>query len=160
MQNIRPIETEADYDWALAEVARYFEREPAHGTAEAARFTVLLALIGHYEARHWPIKAPDPVEAIKSVIDSKVRTQTDLAKVLGSRSRASEVLSRRRPLTLEMVRKLSDRWKLPADLLIQPYVLKTRKGAAKKAGAHVAKRDAAKRVPTARKGSKGQIAAR
>jgi HTH-type transcriptional regulator/antitoxin HigA len=160
MQNIRPIETEADYNWALAEVARYFEREPAHGTAEAARFTVLLALIGHYEARHWPIKAPDPVEAIKSVIDSKMRTQTDLAKVLGSRSRASEVLGRRRPLTLEMVRKLSDRWKLPADLLIQPYALKTKKGTTKNARSHVTKRDETKRSRAARRGSKGQIAAR
>lgn len=123
MENIRPIETEADYDWALREVARYFESEPRVGTPDGKRFKVLLGLVGNYESRRWPIEAPDPVDAIKSVIEAKIRSQTDLARVLGSRSRASEVLSRKRPLTIEMVRKLHAEWKLPADLLIQPYAI-------------------------------------
>jgi HTH-type transcriptional regulator / antitoxin HigA len=121
MNNIRPIETETDYNWALREISRYFDREPGLETADGKRFRVLLGLVGNYESKHWPIEAPDPVEAIKSVIAAKVRTQTDLAKVLGSRSRASEVLSRKRPLTIEMVRKLHAEWKLPADLLIRAY---------------------------------------
>ncbi len=121
MDNIRPVETEADYNWALKEISRYFTNEPDLDTPEGKRFKVLLGLVGHYEAKYWPIEAPDPVEAIKSVISAKTRSQTDLAKVLGSRSRASEILNRKRPLTIEMVRKLHTEWKLPADLLIQPY---------------------------------------
>jgi HTH-type transcriptional regulator / antitoxin HigA len=123
MDDIRPIETESDYDWALTEIARYFEREPAVGTPDSARLKVLLGLVAHYESRHWPIEAPDPVEAIRSMIGSGLRSQADLAEVLGSRSRASEVLSRKRPLTLEMMRKLHVAWKLPADLLIRPYAV-------------------------------------
>jgi len=121
MENIRPVETEADYNWALKEIARYFEYEPRPGTPDGQRFKVLLGLIGNYESRHWPIDAPDPVDAIRSVIDTKARSQTDLARLLGSRSRASEVLSRKRPLTMEMIRKLHTEWRLPADLLIRPY---------------------------------------
>jgi HTH-type transcriptional regulator/antitoxin HigA len=121
MENIRPVETEADYNWALKEIAQYFEHEPPAGSRDGQRLKVLLGLVGHYESRHWPIEVADPVNAIKSMIDAKVRSQTDLARVLGSRSRASEVLSRKRPLTIEMVRKLHAEWKLPADMLIRPY---------------------------------------
>ncbi len=121
MDNIRPVETDADYNWALKEISRYFAHEPGLDTPEGKRFKILLGLVGNYEAKHWPVEAPDPVEAIKSLISSRTRTQTDLAKVLGSRSRASEILNRKRPLTIEMVRRLHAEWKLPADLLIQSY---------------------------------------
>lgn len=134
MENIRPVETEADYDWALREVSRYFEHEPALGTPDAARFSVLLVLIGHYESRHWRIEAPDPVSVIKYFIDQKIHTQSELAEVFGSRSRASEVLGRKRPLTLDMVRALGKSWKLPADVLVQAYPLDDEVRPAKKKG--------------------------
>jgi len=121
MVDIRPIRSEADYDWALAQIERYFGKEPAPGTAESDRFSVLADLIEAYEARHWPIEGADPVEVIRYRMETRGYTQQQLAEILGSRSRASEVLARRRPLTLEMVRKLSATWRIPADALIGFY---------------------------------------
>lgn len=122
--DIRPIRSEADYDWALAEISQYFEREPKKATAAADRFDVLSALIEAYEARNWPIEAPDPVEAIKYRMEIGNFRTKDLAEILGSRSRASEVLNRRRPLTLDMVRRIHDAWGIPAEVLIRPYPLR------------------------------------
>lgn len=119
--DIRPLNTEADYDWALAEITRYFEHEPQPGTPEAARFDVLAALIGHYEDHHWPIEAPDPVEAIRERMAAAGYRQADLARLLGSRSRASEILSHRRSLTLDQAWRLHREWHIPAEVLIQPY---------------------------------------
>jgi len=125
MKDIRPIRSDADYEWALAEVARYFEKEPKRGTPEGDRFEVLLGLIEAYEAKHWPISAPDPVEAIKAQMAQTGRTQADLAALIGSRPRASEILNRQRALTMSMIRKLSADWHIPAEVLIQPYRLAT-----------------------------------
>ena len=119
--DIRPIKTEADYDWALAEIERYFDAEPEPGTPESQRFDVLASLIEHYEGRVWPIDLPDPVEAIRHRMEQGGLTQADLALVLGSRPRASEVLSRRRALTKEQAFKLHQAWHIPAEVLIQPY---------------------------------------
>lgn len=121
MMDVRPIKTEADYDWALKEVEPYFDREPEPGTPESQRFDVLSSLIEHYESRAWPIALPDPVEAIRHRMEQGHLTQADLARVLGSRPRASEVLSRRRPLTREQAYKLHREWHIPAEVLIQPY---------------------------------------
>lgn len=121
MDNIRPIRTEADYNWALSEIETYFDTVPDMGTPEADRFDILAALIETYEAKVWPIEAPDPVEAIKATMESKGLSQADLARFLGSRSRASEIINRKRPLTLGMVQKLHSELGLPADVLIQPY---------------------------------------
>jgi HTH-type transcriptional regulator / antitoxin HigA len=118
--DIRPLRNEADYDWALAEIAPYFEAEPVPGTAAADRFDVLAALIAEYEARHWPIEAPDPVAAIRARMEQAGYTQADLAHLLGSRSRASEILARRRGLTMEQARRLHEVWHIPAEALIQP----------------------------------------
>lgn len=117
--DIRPIAAEADYDWALAEIAPYFEQEPEQGTPEAARFDVLAALIEHYEAKHWPIEAPDAVEAIRFRMEQGGFSQADLGRVLASRSRASEVLSRKRELTLEQILTLHREWKLPLEALMK-----------------------------------------
>lgn len=125
MKDIRPIRTEADYEWALDEVARYFDKEPKKGTPQGDRFEVLLGLIEAYEAKHWAISAPDPVEAIKAQMEQTGRTQADLAALIGSRPRASEILKRQRALTMPMIRKLSADWKIPAEVLIQPYALAT-----------------------------------
>jgi HTH-type transcriptional regulator/antitoxin HigA len=121
MMDIRPLNTEADYDWALSEIATYFEHEPEPETPDAARFDVLAALIGRYEDQHWPIEAPDAVEAIRERMDAAGYAQADLARVLGSRSRASEILSRRRGLTLDQAYRLNRDWHIPAEILIRPY---------------------------------------
>ena len=119
--DVRPIKTEADYDWALAEIERYFDAEPEPGTPESQRFDVLASLIEHYESRAWPIGLPDTVEAIRHRMEQGGLTQADLARVLGSRPRASEVLGRRRALTKEQAFKLHRAWHIPAEVLIQPY---------------------------------------
>lgn len=121
--DIRPIRTEADYVWALAEITRYFDNQPAPGTPEGDRFDVLADLVEAYENRHYPIEAPDSIEAVRFVMQQSGRTQSDLAALLGSRSRASETLNRKRPLTLEMIQKISREWHIPADILVAPYRL-------------------------------------
>lgn len=118
--NIRPIRTEADYDWALKEIEPYFEHESTRGTSEADRFDVLAALIEAYEAKHWPIEPPDAVEAIRFRMEMGGFGQADLARLLGSRSRASEILRRKRPLTLEQAWKLHREWQIPAEALLRP----------------------------------------
>ncbi len=120
MMDIRSIETEADYEWALTEIEQYFDREPAVGTPKAARFSVLSALIGAYEDKRWPIEAPTAVEGIRAAMDMMGRTQADLAVLLGSRSRASELLNEVRPLTMEQARILASAWKIPAEILLKP----------------------------------------
>ena len=116
--DVRALHDEADYDWALAEIARYFEAPPARSSAAADRFDVLADLIEAYERRHWPIKQAEPLDAIRYVMDLKGLTQTDLAKLLGSRSRASEVLNGQRGLTPAMMTKLHDQWGVPAESLL------------------------------------------
>jgi HTH-type transcriptional regulator/antitoxin HigA len=106
--DIRPLRSEANYDWALAEIEPYFEQEQAPGSSAADRFDVLAALIAEYEARHWPIEPPDPVAAIRERMEQAGYTQADLARLLGSRSRASEILARRRGLTMEQARRLHE----------------------------------------------------
>jgi len=119
--DIRPIRSEADYDWALREVERYFDQEPEPGTPEADRFDVLSALIAAYEAKHWPIEPADPVDAITYVMDVRGLTQADLAALLGSRSRASEILSRRRPISKEQAYVIHRAWGVPAECFLQPH---------------------------------------
>lgn len=116
--DIRPIRTEADYDWALREIERYFEREPALGSADADRFDVLATLIEAYETRHHPIEVAPPVEVVRFYMEQNHLTQADLARVLGSRSRASEFLAGRRDLSLTMVDAIRSAWGISADLLI------------------------------------------
>lgn len=118
--DIRPLHDETDYDWALAEISRYFDPEPAPGSPEAARFDVLAALIAHYEAVHWAIDPPDPVEAIRQRMAQAGYRQADLARLLGSRSRASEILSRRRGLTMEQAYRLHQEWQIPSEALLRP----------------------------------------
>lgn len=117
--DVRPIRTEADYDAALAEIDRLFDAES--GSAEGDRLEVLLALVAAYEARHWPVEPPDPVDAIRFRMEQAGYTQSDFARLLGSRARASEILSRKRPLSMAQVRKLNREWEIPAESLIRPY---------------------------------------
>lgn len=117
---VRPVRNETDYEAALDEIERYFENEPKPGTPAADRFDLLTLVIEDYEKRHWPIDAPDPVDAIQYRMETGGFTQADLGVLLGSRQRASDILSRRRPITLEMAWKLNREWSIPAEALIQP----------------------------------------
>lgn len=118
--DVRPIRTEADYEWALGEVAQYFDETPKPGTAEADRFDVLSELIAVYEDRSFPLPDLDPIDVLAAHIAETGRTHSDLAELFGSRSRASEVLSRKRPLTVDMIHRLDRNWDLPASLLVKP----------------------------------------
>ena len=84
---------------------------------------ILVTLVVAYEEKRWPIEPLDPIETIFGHMDLTDRTQADLAKLLGSRSRASEILNRKRALTVEMIHKLQSEWGIPAELLIRPYKL-------------------------------------
>ncbi|WP_211852424.1 helix-turn-helix domain-containing protein [Plastoroseomonas hellenica] len=121
--DVRPFRSEADYDWALAEVKQDFDREPAPGTPEADRFDVLSALFQAYEAKRWVIDAADPIDAVRGYMEQAGRSENELAALFGSRSRATEVLHRKRRLTLDEVFKLNREWRIPADVLVQPYHL-------------------------------------
>ncbi|KQU73183.1 XRE family transcriptional regulator [Aminobacter sp. DSM 101952] len=123
MDNIRPIRNDADLEWAISEVARYFEHEPEPGSADAERFDVLSTLIEAYEDRYHPIEIPDPVTAIVAHMEMRGLKQRDLAVVLGSASRASEIVNRKRMLNVDMIQRLHAQWKMPAEALIQPYHL-------------------------------------
>jgi HTH-type transcriptional regulator/antitoxin HigA len=123
MDNIRAIRNDDDLAWAIAEVSQYFDNPPDFGTAEADRFDILSALIEAYEDKHYPIDAPEPVETIKAHMEMTGRSQADLAALLGSRSRASEVLNKKRALTVDMIHKLHKEWGIPADCLVEPYHL-------------------------------------
>lgn len=121
--DVRPIRTAADHEWALAEIARYFDDQPEPGTPDADRFDVLADLIAAYEERTSPIAPMEPVDLIRAHMENTGRTQADLAALFGSRSRASEVLNRRRALTVDMIHRLSSEWGIPADCLVRPYHL-------------------------------------
>jgi HTH-type transcriptional regulator/antitoxin HigA len=117
---IRPLRTEADYDAALDEIERYFDKEPKPGTPEADRFDLLALVIEDYERKNWPIDPPDPVEAIRYRMETAGFGQSDLGRLLGSRQRASDILSRKRRLTMQMAWKLHRDWDIPAEALIRP----------------------------------------
>jgi HTH-type transcriptional regulator/antitoxin HigA len=119
---VRPIRTEADYEAALDEIEEYFENEPKPGSLEGDRFELLALVIEDYEEKHWPIDPPDPVDAIRYRMETGGFTQTDLGRLLGSRQRASDILARRRPITLEMAWKLHREWDVRAEALLQPQV--------------------------------------
>lgn len=124
MKAIKPIKTEADYDVVLAEIDTLMDAEP--GTSEGDRLDVLVTLVEAYEAKHWRIDPPDPIAAIELRMQQKGLTRLDLEKILGSRSRVSEILNRKRPLTLDMIRRLHSLWGIPAESLIQPTTRKRR----------------------------------
>ena len=117
---IRPIHTEADYKAALREVAAYFDNEPEPFTPDGDRFEVLLTLVEAYETRHFPIDLPDPVEAIKFRMEQAGLTPKDLVPAIGQLNRVYEVLNRKRPLTLNMIWRLHEKFGIPAESLIRP----------------------------------------
>jgi len=121
--DLHPIRTEADYEAALAEIERLFDAAPH--TSDGDRLEVLATLVEAYEEQHYSIPAPDPIEAIKYYMESRGLCRRDLEPYLGSRARVAEVLNRKRPLSLEMIRRLHAGLGIGADILIQPYPLAT-----------------------------------
>jgi HTH-type transcriptional regulator/antitoxin HigA len=115
--DIKPVRTEADYEAALKEIEGLWGAEP--GTLEGDRFEVLFTLVEAYEDQHYPILPPDPIEAIKYFMDSRGLDRRDLEQYIGPSGRVSEVLSRKRPLSLAMIRKLNAGLGIPAEVLIQ-----------------------------------------
>ncbi|NJK54401.1 MAG: transcriptional regulator [Leptolyngbyaceae cyanobacterium SU_3_3] len=116
---IRPIRTQTDYQEALREIELLFDA--VENTPEYDQLDILTTLVENYEKKHFPIDLPDPIEAIQYYMDSRGLSRRDLESCLGSRARVSEVLSRKRCLTLEMIRKLNQEFGIPAEILIQPY---------------------------------------
>jgi HTH-type transcriptional regulator / antitoxin HigA len=127
---IRPLRSEADYDAAIEEIEHYFENEPKPDTAEADRFDLLALIIEDYERKHWPIDPPETIDAIRYRMETGGYTQADLGRLLGSRQRASEILNRKRPLTMRMAWKLYREWGIPAEALIAPPRTRGRRSAA------------------------------
>jgi len=119
---IRPIRTKADYKATLKEISALMEADPAPGTAEGDRLDVLVALVQVYEARHVPISPPDPVEAIKFRMEQGGLSVKDLEPLIGKSNRVYEVLNRKRPLTLAMIRRLHESLGIPAKVLISETV--------------------------------------
>ena len=116
--NIRPIHNDADYKAALKVVSFYFDNEPEPGTEDADCFEVLLTLIQAYESRHFPIGLPDPIEAIKFRMEQSGLAIKDLEPMIGKTNRVYEVLNRKRPLTLPMIRRLHRGLGIPAEVLV------------------------------------------
>ena len=119
---IKAIRTEADYLAALREVAVLIDLDPATNSPEGERLDVLGTLVQAYEARHYPIDPPDPIEAIKFRMDQSGLTVKDLVPYIGPLNRVYEVLAYKRPLSLPMIRRLSDGLRIPADVLIRAPV--------------------------------------
>ena len=117
--NIKPIKTKKDYDVAMIRVEALFDAK--QGTSKGDELEVLTLLIEKYENDNFPIELPDPVEAIKFRMEQLGLTQTDFAEVLGHKSRASEILNRKRKLSLEMIRQLHSSWHIPTEVLVQAY---------------------------------------
>ena len=116
--NIRPIHSDSDYRQALKAASVYFDHEPESGSDDADRFEILLALIQAYEARHFAVGMPDPIDAIKFRMEQSGLAIKDLEPMIGKPNRVYEVLNRKRPLTLAMIRRLHRGLGIPAEVLV------------------------------------------
>ena len=119
--NIKPIKTEKDYQEALRRLEEIFDAPI--DSQESDEADVLGILVDEYEKQHYPIEAPDPIEAIKIRMEELNLRQVDLIPEIGGKSRVSEILNRKRRLTVAMIRELTKRLNLPADILIRDYQL-------------------------------------
>jgi HTH-type transcriptional regulator / antitoxin HigA len=115
---VRPIRTKRDYEASLKEVERLWGAKS--GTRDGDRLDVLATLIDAYEAEHFPMDPPDPIEAIKFRLEQQGLTRKDLVEIIGTRTRVAEVLNRRRGLSIAMIRRLHERLGISVDVLIRP----------------------------------------
>lgn len=118
---IKPIKTESDYKMSLKRLEEIFDAPI--GTVKSDEADILGLLVDEYEKKHYPIEAPDPIEAIKIRMEEMQLRQVDLVDAIGGKSRVSEILNRKRKLTVEMIRKLTDRLNISAKVLINDYQL-------------------------------------
>jgi HTH-type transcriptional regulator / antitoxin HigA len=116
--NIKPIKTKADYQAALKEIETLMDAKSR--TPKGDRLEVLVTLVEAYEAKHYPLDLPDPVEAIKYTMESKGLTVKDLEPMIGRSNRVYEILNRKRPLTLKMIWALHRKLGIPAESLVRP----------------------------------------
>jgi HTH-type transcriptional regulator / antitoxin HigA len=124
MEAIAPIRDQAGHRAALVEIERLWGA--AIGTPDGDRLDILMSLVDAYEREHWPDEPLDPIEAIKARMENAGRTRKDFETIAGSSGRASEILNRKRHLTLPMIWRLVSEWKMPADVLVRPYPLAPR----------------------------------
>lgn len=117
--NIKPIKTEQDYDLALERLELIFDAKP--NTEEGDELEILSILIEKYENEHFPIEFPDPIAAIQFRMEQLDYSQKDLADIIGLKSKTSEILNKKRKLSLNMIRKLTEKLNIPTEILIQPY---------------------------------------
>ena len=122
--DIKPIKIEADYESALKEIDHLMDAKP--DTPEGDRLDVLTTLAEAWEEKHHQIEDPDPIEAILHRMEALGLARKDLEPMIGTRARVSEVLSRKRPLTINMIRRLNEEMRIPAEVLIQPYDVRER----------------------------------
>ena len=118
--NIRPIRTEQDYQDALKAVSPLFDNEPEPGTPQGDYLDVMITLIEAYEAKHFPIDLPNPIEAIRFRMEQSGLSPADLVPAIGRQNRVYEVLNGKRALTLPMIWKLHEMFGIPAESLIRP----------------------------------------
>lgn len=116
---IRPIKTERDYQAVLEEIEKIFDAEP--DTPRGDRLEVLTTLVEAYEDRCYPIPSPDPVDALCYHMESRGLSRKDIEKYIGGRARVSEILNRKRPLSLQMIKRLHGELGVPAESLLGPY---------------------------------------
>lgn len=121
MVDVRPIRDEADYEAALGKVEALMDARP--GTADGDHLEVLVTLVQSYEAAHHAIEAPDPIALLEFVMEQRGLDRAALGPMLGGRGRVSEIMGRKRALTLPMIRRLQHELRLPADALVQAYPL-------------------------------------
>jgi antitoxin component HigA of HigAB toxin-antitoxin module len=119
--SIVPIRDEAGHRVALAEIERLWGAAP--GTRDGDRLDILMALVDDFERTNWPDEDLDPIDAIVAHMENSGRSRKDFEKIVGSSGRASEILNRRRHLTLPMIWRLVHEWKMPAEILVRPYDL-------------------------------------
>ena len=117
--NIQPVKTKRDYEKAMLRFESLSDAKK--GTPRADELEILSLLIEKYEDEKFPIDLPDPIEAIKFRMEQSGLTQTDLADIVGQKSRASEILNRKRKLSLDMIRQLHKKWHIPIEVLVQAY---------------------------------------
>jgi HTH-type transcriptional regulator/antitoxin HigA len=118
VSQVRAIRTNEEYEAAMAALRPLFDADPDPASEDGARLEALALLIEHYEAARWPIPKAAPLDVLKFMMEQNDRTQADLGRVLGSRSRASEILNGKRELTLDQIRTLAREWHIPAAALV------------------------------------------
>ncbi|UWR53654.1 transcriptional regulator [Phaeobacter inhibens] len=124
MQKIKPIRSDDDLDAVLARIDQLWGASPE--TSDGDELDVLCDLVEHYENRWYPVEPIEPIELLHMHMTATGRVQADLAELFGSRSRASEVLNRKRALTVDMIHRLSSVWNIPAECLVKPYQVSER----------------------------------